>query len=341
MAFTLPTFNLTANIWRHGNPTSNPPDVVTVANLAYGERTSVPYAVTTTSTTVYGGMWLLCPKGTDIRDDKAPAGSDTVEVPAGTGRFYDVVWVDDAGAGFDNEHRFALIISTSPWPVPFPSPTPPSPPGPSPIDAGVLGPGVFITYNVPFGGSPGTGVLVMCTLSPGTGGGHAAVSSLVLGPLTSMLVTGGPSFGIDTSAGDIYVFPVAGPGDVLTFTAPGNVYVLYNFYFLPNPSYTLDVFGVGASGTPSLVLTSGGPTTTAGDVTIAIAFGADSTSITNWTGGVNHNGANDVFQVGAVAHWFLASATQFTPIAITPTVTVTNTFGGFGSAWNGGIICIF
>jgi hypothetical protein len=48
---------------------------------------------------------------------------DLVEVPAGTGRFYRVQWVDDLGKGFDNEHRFALLLQTntfSPWPIPMP-----------------------------------------------------------------------------------------------------------------------------------------------------------------------------------------------------------------------------
>jgi hypothetical protein len=46
-----------------------------------------------------------------------------VEVPAGSGRYYEVVQVDDAGKGFPNEHRIAGLIATvdlGMWPVPYP-----------------------------------------------------------------------------------------------------------------------------------------------------------------------------------------------------------------------------
>jgi hypothetical protein len=128
MSFTLPTFNITVNIWRKGNPLTNPPDVVTPANLCRGERNSSPWGLGQTPTTDQGSMWLLCPKWTDIRDAKFLAGVDTVEAPAGSGRIYTVVWVDDAGLGFSNEHRFAEIVAKGPWGVPFPGPPVPPPP---------------------------------------------------------------------------------------------------------------------------------------------------------------------------------------------------------------------
>jgi hypothetical protein len=120
MAFRLPTFNVAVNIWRFGNATTNPPDVVTTGNLAIGRRVGVLLAYTSTSVTEPGGAWLLLPANTDIRDNKAPAGADTCEVPAGTGRFYSVVWVEDLGLGFFNEHRFAEVVGLGPWPLPFP-----------------------------------------------------------------------------------------------------------------------------------------------------------------------------------------------------------------------------
>ena len=128
MPFTLPTFNLTANIWHYatwfGNfPTVIPaPDATTLCNLAVGRRVSG-------STNI--DMWLLMPIGTDIRDkQKAPTASpqpDIVEVPAGSGRYYMVQTVDDAGKGFANEHRVATIngdVAAFPvlpeWPEPYP-----------------------------------------------------------------------------------------------------------------------------------------------------------------------------------------------------------------------------
>ncbi len=128
MAFILPTFNLNVNIWHYatyfGNfPTVIPvPDINVNCNLALGRRIAPAFNFT---------MWLLCPALLDIRDGiknttLAPHG-DIVEVPSGSGRFYAVLEVDDAGRGFANEHRCAVIEfnkTTQPllpdWPVPFP-----------------------------------------------------------------------------------------------------------------------------------------------------------------------------------------------------------------------------
>lgn len=131
MHYSPPVYNLNAKIWRFGLPTGGPPSVITTCNLALGKR--VGHLITKTGATApsWGGMWLLCPPGTDIQDAKNGIGNDRVEVPAGTGRFYDAVWVDDAGSGFANEHRFAELLGVAPWPTPFPSPgTPPPPPAP-------------------------------------------------------------------------------------------------------------------------------------------------------------------------------------------------------------------
>lgn len=123
MAFKPPTFNLRCFIWRFGNPHTNPPDVISICNLALGRRSGILLGAGADLHQEQGGMWLLLPKGTDIRDSKAPAGPDTVEVGAGTGRKYVVAWVDDAGGGFPNEHRFAEIVGVASWPVPFPQPS--------------------------------------------------------------------------------------------------------------------------------------------------------------------------------------------------------------------------
>ncbi len=49
-----------------------------------------------------------------------PGGADVVEAPAGSGRLYTVSYVNDSGAGFPNEHRFAVVIKAVPWPAPLP-----------------------------------------------------------------------------------------------------------------------------------------------------------------------------------------------------------------------------
>lgn len=111
MAFTVPTFNLTANIWRGGSFLSPlpAPDVITTANLQYGPKNGL---VPTWDVTE--GLWiqpyfLLIPKLTDVRmaSDGTPA--DGIEVPAGSGLYYLVWTVGDVGKGFANEYRVAGI----------------------------------------------------------------------------------------------------------------------------------------------------------------------------------------------------------------------------------------
>lgn len=120
MSFTVPTFNLNVNIWRNGNPRTNPPDVTAMGNLAWGRRVS--YAAGLASAGPFILLTLLLPVGTDVRSSVTGAGSDLVEVPAGSGRFYDVNDVDDIGKGFTNEHRAAVLTQNSvvPWPAPIP-----------------------------------------------------------------------------------------------------------------------------------------------------------------------------------------------------------------------------
>lgn len=71
-------------------------------------------------------MYLLLQAYTDIRGENSVGGADTVEVPAGSGRYYTVTWVDDIGKGFSNEHRFACLVQDSPW-APGVIPIPPAP----------------------------------------------------------------------------------------------------------------------------------------------------------------------------------------------------------------------
>jgi len=123
LMYTLPAFNLTVNIWHWPHDRfTDPPDLVTTGNLAWGKRT----ASSTSNDFTFTGFGklcpiLLCPQRTDIRSqEKTGVVNDVVEVPAGTGRFYEVIYVEDLGRGFANEHRGAMISPTGGWPTPIP-----------------------------------------------------------------------------------------------------------------------------------------------------------------------------------------------------------------------------
>jgi len=135
MAFKPPTFNLSVNLWRRPNTVANPPDRTFMANLSPGKRVftgNFGLSLAGYSGTMF--MELLCPKSTDIAGIIANAFLDCVEVPAGSGRYYAVSFVDDCGKGFPNEYRIAMLahlntttmgITTNPWAAPvWPVPIP-------------------------------------------------------------------------------------------------------------------------------------------------------------------------------------------------------------------------
>lgn len=112
----LPTFNLLCNVW-HGVVPIPPIGAPNIANLpcqlTQGERV-------VTSLTVGGIGYLLVPKGTDVRDTHQVGGADTVECPAGTGRYYQIFYLDDVGKGFPNEYRQCVVNKVGGWPTPVP-----------------------------------------------------------------------------------------------------------------------------------------------------------------------------------------------------------------------------
>lgn len=122
MAFRVPTFNLAVNIWNVlvALPPVPAPDVITVGQLAWdsvGGRMFLPRAAATRPT---HSLALRLPFGTDVRYATMTGGVDsTVEVPAGSGRYYVVYVVDDVAKGFANEYRVAMVS-----PVAAPSPLP-------------------------------------------------------------------------------------------------------------------------------------------------------------------------------------------------------------------------
>lgn len=120
MAFVLPTFNLSVNLWRPpATYAADPPTDTFNAQLRAPDQTA---ATVNPTSSLRAQPQLLCAPGTDIRDTFcAPGGSfDTVEVPAGSGRYYSVVCVDDIAKGFTNEHRYALLTKQAYWPAPIP-----------------------------------------------------------------------------------------------------------------------------------------------------------------------------------------------------------------------------
>jgi hypothetical protein len=128
MAYVIPSFNLSANIWRFGhNPLTTDPDTDSVCALVYGRRVQtlailssrLPNEFTTPPGEVMT-MDLLLPAGTDIRGTQDTVGCDIVEVPAGTGRYYWSLTVDDIGKGWPNEHRIAKIVAVlGSWVAPY------------------------------------------------------------------------------------------------------------------------------------------------------------------------------------------------------------------------------
>ena len=121
MSFRTPTFNLTANVWRNASGPPAPPDLVVACNLAYGRRVASNQGIADPSGEPF--LTLLLPPGSDIRSDKCASSADWVECPAGTGRYYRTLGVDDIGKGFPNEHRAATLVASTAfgtWPQPIP-----------------------------------------------------------------------------------------------------------------------------------------------------------------------------------------------------------------------------
>lgn len=132
MSFTLPAFNLTVNIYTGVFPFATP-RLTSLANLTPGRRVMQSQATAFLGATGNLGpaSLLLLPVGVDIRDSSCANQPDVVEVPAGSGRWYQVAQVDDIAKGFANEHRYANITKlwqnaggiTCPglfWPTPIP-----------------------------------------------------------------------------------------------------------------------------------------------------------------------------------------------------------------------------
>jgi hypothetical protein len=120
MAFTVPTFNLTCNIYSNTTTWPAVPRLTAVCNLAVGSKIRQNFSALHAWT-----VFLLLPKLTDIRGPvNASPGADVVECPAGSGRTYSVLSVEDVGKGFPNEYRCAMMLANPIgahfWPTPIP-----------------------------------------------------------------------------------------------------------------------------------------------------------------------------------------------------------------------------
>lgn len=121
MPFRVPTFNLLVNVFRAPwvVPPIGPPAITPLGNLTPGRRSQDPMEIYPGGTATWYWMFLLLPPLTDVRDKLNTGGGDLVEVPAGSGRYYQVMAVDDVAKGFPNEYRWAALIKVgTPTPMP-------------------------------------------------------------------------------------------------------------------------------------------------------------------------------------------------------------------------------
>jgi len=126
MAFTLPNFNIVCQLWHYPrDPTSGPAD-----------QSDVPCNFSTSRATLMGrdtanmvGVDLMyralrVPATVDIRcTAMGPGlGPDIVEVPQGTGAYYQVQDLATMGQGFPNAHRYCWVVPAPGFPLPTPLP---------------------------------------------------------------------------------------------------------------------------------------------------------------------------------------------------------------------------
>lgn len=124
MAYVTPQFNLECTLYTSNIVANLRLDHVP-CNLAFSKRVQIGQGIGDPTFALSGVMFLLLPVGTDVRGPLNATGSDGVECPRGSGRWYVVGWVDDVGKGFPNEHRCAvlyqaLVPPAGSWPTPIP-----------------------------------------------------------------------------------------------------------------------------------------------------------------------------------------------------------------------------
>lgn len=128
MAFHQPNFNLLANVTTCDVPgvPAIPIGAIRLPNqpcaLVYGKRSANSSSGGTTLPGIpVETINVLFPKGTDVRGPQDTVSFDMIECPAGTGRWYMCVFLDDIGKGYLNEHRTASVFALQgSWLAPYP-----------------------------------------------------------------------------------------------------------------------------------------------------------------------------------------------------------------------------
>lgn len=121
MAFKLPTFNITCNVWHSASYAPHiwplpAPDLSPPCNLSAARgRNVIPFLVQASGTlnVLLASQLLVGPK-TDIRGRTLSGwNGDLVECPAGSGRFYTIGYVEDVARGFQNEYRMGHMYQVT------------------------------------------------------------------------------------------------------------------------------------------------------------------------------------------------------------------------------------
>lgn len=130
MAFTLPTFNLLCDIYTGPWLTRALRLSAEPCNLAFGRRVQQSSNIDPFEDLSFVQPTLLLNAGVDVRSLVNAVEQDVVECPSGSGRWYQVIGVDDIGKGFANEHRAAILqqifdaINPPAYPFKWPAPMP-------------------------------------------------------------------------------------------------------------------------------------------------------------------------------------------------------------------------
>lgn len=121
MSFHLPNFNLFADVY-HAPwvvPPGRGPDAVFPCNLTPGRRQQAALWTPSGATDQSSRTYALFPPSVDVRDKVNVGGGDLVQIPSGSGVFYQVVSVHDVAKGFSNEYRVAVLQKVA-TPTPMP-----------------------------------------------------------------------------------------------------------------------------------------------------------------------------------------------------------------------------
>lgn len=103
----LPSFPLTAFVWRDTDWTSSFPPIGEFPCELIMRKLVVAHVGTVLATARIAVVELWFPAGTDVRGWEGSSSDDVVEFPADSGRLYRVVYVDDYAKGHPNEFRVA------------------------------------------------------------------------------------------------------------------------------------------------------------------------------------------------------------------------------------------